>query len=352
MITIRRFTNQDFDLVSEFYRRSISGDIERKTKAFKWIQTANPFSNNEDNYALIFLDGKLIGYWGVMPVKFYYFGAPFLALFSQETLVDPAYRRQGIAASLLDEINRSSQLMISMWHNEKILAIKRKAGWSNIGKYKPLKKIYNLDNLLKLKLRNGSLSKILARFSIPFRRVWRSENKRLGDYDIQLVEKCSSQFDHFFADVAPKLGILSDRSSATLNWKYIDIPHKQYLFLTARKKGNICAYVVLRIEEQDGGIRKGIIVDLLCDPDEPEALLGLAGRSDEIFREGKVDFSVCLVQPEKFRNVFKKTGYHEAKSGRTDSLWIYNEDKGPNKDMIKDMSNWYITYGESDGDVW
>jgi hypothetical protein len=78
----------------------------------------------------------------------------------------------------------------------------------------------------------------------------------------------------------------------------------------------------------------------------------LAKKCDEIFLDHKVDFSVCLVQPESFRNVFKKCGYYQGKSKLTDSLWIYNEKKCTNSELVRKIENWYFTYGDSDGDSW
>lgn len=354
MISLREFTRQDFDMVKEFYGRAYNGDIARKEKAFRWLQSLNTFDEN-NNYILIFVDGKLVGYWGLMPIRIFFYGQPFFALFSHETLIDPYYRRQGLAKKLLSKLNKSNRLIASLWHNEKIMDIKNKGGWFNIGKYRPLKKIYNLENIVNFKLKNQFFKKIIIYFSKPYFRIRHSDCNRIqSNYDIELVLKCDNEFDHLFMNVAPKLGILSDRTSAILNWKYIDIPHKDYIFLATREKGRISAYAVLRIDEQDGNIRKGIIVDILGDPDKSEPVSCLVRKCEEIFLENKVDFSVCLVQPEIFRNIFKKNGYYQAKSKKTDCLLIFNEDKIPNKDkeLVKNINNWYLTYGDSDGDMW
>jgi len=154
MISIRRFTFQDFDAVQEFYSRAIEGDIDRRIEAFRWIQMHNPFHNPfkdvNNNYLLGFSNDKLIGYSGIMRVRFYHFGRPFYALFSQETLVDPSYRRHGLATKLLAEVNRSDSFLVSLWHNERILALLGKKGWINIGSFRPLKKIHKLESLKKL----------------------------------------------------------------------------------------------------------------------------------------------------------------------------------------------------------
>jgi len=338
--------------VKEFYERSYQGDFGKKTEAFRWITGNNPFRDRNNNYILIFKNDRMAGYWGLMPIRFYFLGKAIEGVFSQEALIDPYCRREGIATKLLKEINQSGNFMISLWHNEKVLAILKKGGWVDVGNYQPLKKIYCLENLLKLKLKNRLLREMITIFLESYYKMRGSKLKNGSHYSIEFTRKCSNEFDHFFMKVAPKLGILSDRTAVILNWKYIDVPYKEYLFLTARKNGRISGYIVLRIEEQDCKIRKGIIVDLLCDPDEPETLICLAKKCDEIFLENKVDFSVCLVKPNIFRDIFIKNGYFKAKSKDTDSIWIYNQHKSPNRELTKNINSWYFTYGDSDGDMW
>jgi hypothetical protein len=287
-----------------------------------------------------------------MPVKFYFVGQPVPVLFSQEALVDPSYRGQGLSYKLVRELSGSNRFVTSLWHNDGVVKIQKGVGFSLVGNYKPLKKIYNFEKILSLRWKHPYLVKLINTFIKGYFKRRPSHQENMSDYEVRFVQKCGKEYDTFFADVAPKLGILSDRTSEMLNWRYIDIPYKRYLFLEVRKKEILSGYFVLRIEEQPSGIRKGVIVDLLLDPDEPGALRCLLSKSEEIFSENKVDFSVCLVTPGSFRNIFKKAGYYEARSKKTDSLWICNEDKSPDRVLARDMKNWFITYGESDGDMW
>ncbi len=354
MISIRRFTSQDFDLVQEFYERAFDGDVQRKMSAFKWIQTRNPFADSERNYILIFSDEKLVGYFGLMPIRVYESGKPFMALFGQEVLIHPSHRGMGLAKKLLVEINLSNQLLIGLWLNEKILALIQGGGWSRIGHYGVLRKVYNVEALIKLKVKNVYLRRLLTGGAKAWFRRGSSEDAENKGYAVEIMEKCGVEFDRFFSDVASRFGMICDRNSAVLNWRYLDIPYKKYTFLAARKNGKISGFAVLRIEDQIGPIRirKGIIVDILAHPDEPEAVEVLAKRSEQIFVKERVDFSVVLVLPEGFRAVFRKLGYRAVRGRRTDSLLINHENLIPNSGVVKDMRNWYLTFGDSDSDLW
>jgi hypothetical protein len=352
MIKIKKFEVEDYSLVHSFYENVFNKhEIEAKATAFKWIQSGNPFNDQACRYLLIIQEKSVLGYWGIMPFKFFYFGEPFWAAFSQEALIDPRFRSKGLAGKLVREVNRCDRFLISLWHNEKVLNIAKSSGWDVIGVFKPLKKIFAVRNIIKSKIRSDSLAAIAQRsfeaYSLLRRRKKGLENR----YDIDLINKCDSEFDNFFYRVAPKFGILSDRSADTLNWKYNDIPNKSYTMIAARKKGHLVGYFVLRIQAQTH-LTKGIIVDLLVDPEELDALSCLIDESDRIFLENDIDFSACQVSSSVFRDVLKSHGYYEGANKRTNSLLCYNRERAPNAIRAKDIRNWYFTYGESDGDMW
>ena len=61
---------------------------------------------------------------------------------------------------------------------------------------------------------------------------------------------------------------------------------------------------------------------------------------------------MCLAQPQVFRAVLKSRGYRPGKRLPTDTLWIYDNGAFPDKQMMTNIDNWYLTYGESDADMW
>ncbi len=355
-IQIRRYENKDLSIVEEFYARSYQGDLGKKLAAFQWITEYNPSREGDDNYILVFQNGKMVGYWGIMPMRFYLRQQPFTALFSQETLIDPSFRKQGLATTLLKEVNRSNSFLISLWHNEHILNIKKREGWVNVGHFRPLKKIYKVDNLLRLKLKQRTNHRILENILLVLaRRYYRTENEiksRGEQYHTEAVARFDSEYDGFFLSVAKRLKLISDRRSHILNWKYIDIPHRKFHAFCARKNGIMVGYIVLTIEKQEFNINKGIVVDLLIDPDERQALVSLLRVADQLFIENRVDFSVCQVSLRFLRSMMQKQGYYQGGKVKTNCLLVYNAEHSAELQIVRDINNWYFTYGESDYTMW
>jgi len=354
-LTIKRYEAQEWSLVKGLHERSYQGDLERRMKAFRWITEHNPFGHNI-NCIMLFKDGELIGYSGMMPMRFYFDGEPFTAIFTQETLINPLFRGQGFTAAFVKEERDLNSFLVSFWHNEKIVNMRLKAGWMNIGYFRPLKKIFKIDNLFRLKVRKWSTNKvvedILLALARRYYRLRKAENYKREQYDVETIGRFDSEYDEFFLNVVKKFRVIFDRSSQTLNWKYIDIPHRRFHALCARKNHRIVGYIILAIEEQEYNIKKGIIADLLIDPDEVDALICLSGMSEQFFVEKGVDFSICLVPLPISRSVMMGQGYFQAKQMECDSLLIYNEKVSPNPGIVKDINNWYFTYGDSDFMMW
>lgn len=352
MIEIRPYRDEDLPAVREFYSRAFSGDQERKVKAFEWIQSGNPRRTPEYSYLLCFDDGRLVGYWGLMPQVYYLRGTPVPICFSQEALVDPLCRGRGIAKKLMEAVNGTPCTLFSLWHNEKIVSIKTSHGWEDHGRVTPLKKMYRYGKpvLFKLqKLFGGVDLDVRPRSSESFSFACPVHQ---GAYRVDLVERCGEEFDALFHRMSTKYGVIGERTAAILNWKYIDIPHKKYHVLAARQGGQLAAYAVVNIEEQGKWLRKASVIDLLGDPEDSDAVGCLARLCDAAFRAGGVDFGVCLVQEGPLKECFRQVGYEDAKPRQTASLLLYNKTLGPFHPSAPPISEWYVTTGESDADMW
>jgi len=345
---LRTVEESDVAGIADFYADAFGGDVQKRIAAFSWIHFSNPCVDPERRYLLALSNESVAGYWGLMPANFYVSGRPFRGAFSQEVLTRPSFRGRGLASMMLTEVQRRNPFQVGLWANSKIIAMLQKAGWIKVGAFSPLKKVFRLRNFMRHRLTLPMLWTFFRTSLIPGRRA---HSDRVG-CEVLPVTRCGPEFDDFFYSVAPEFGVISERTSSILNWRYVDIPYGKYTVLLARRKGEICGYAVLRVETIAMNFRKGIIVDFLARPDQPEALDCLIEKCDSIFREKKVDFSVCLAQPPVFRAVLKSRGYRPGKRLPTDTFWIYDNGAFPDKQMMTNIDNWYLTYGESDADMW
>lgn len=355
MISIRRFGQDDYHHIELFYRSTLKeSEVQRKTDAFQWIQR-NPVEDMGNNYILLFEDEKLVGYLGIMPARFFTGGRSFQALFAQEILVDPKFRGKGLGKMLLAEAHRSERVLIGLWLNRMVMQMIHQNGWLKIGNFQTLKKIQTMGSIVRPKLAIEMIHRpwtVLGSFLKRKAHGVAKPSQSSQRYQVESINRFGEEFDRFFRETAPSLGIVSERSAAVLNWRYVDIPHQQYMIFSCRRDDVLVGYAVARLENAGRNIRKGIIVDFLARPEEPEALQYLIETCDLAFRQARVDFSVCLAGNSLFYKVLSDCGYFPARQRPTDSLWVFNEYMMPSSSKLRDLAGWYLTYGESDADIW
>jgi GNAT superfamily N-acetyltransferase len=349
MVQIRRFEAKDRSAFREFYTRSIPGfDVRRKMEAMEWIRDHNPILDELNGHLLAFSNDRIVGCLGLMPVRFHSRGQSHQGLYGHEMLVDPSFRGMGLGSALLGETAQTERPVGGLWLNQRMYALLDRSGWSNLGGVRPLKKIYKLTN--RRLLAEVAISPEALRSLVCGAKKGRDPFS--GGYLVELVTRCGLEFDDFFADVAPRLGFISERSAEALNWRFVDIPYKKYLIFAVRKKELIRGYAVLRIQNVSDGVVKGMVADLLCAPDEPGALECLIWNIDAVFTQLNVSFSVCLISFPPFRKFLRRYGYFEVRSRNTDSLWVCDVNRLPDSSLAQDISHWYLTYGDSDGEMW
>jgi GNAT superfamily N-acetyltransferase len=355
MISFRRFRQDDYPYIENFYRSTLDkSEVQRKAAAFRWIQR-NPVEDAENGYLLLFVDERLVGYLGIMPARFLERGRAFQVLFAQEILVDPEFRGKGLGKKLLTEAQRSERVLVGLWLNRAVMQMIQQTGWSKLGNFQTLKKIHAIGAIVRPTLAIGLIKRpwgVLG--SILEGKAHREVNLSQDGqrYQVEPINRFGEEFDRFFWETAPSVGIVSDRSAAILNWRYADIPHQRYMMFSCRRDDVLVGYAVARLDNGGRNMRKGIIVDFLARPEEPKALQSLIKKCDLSFRQAKVDFSVSLSCNPVFQKIFADCGYFAARQKPTDSLWIFNDGMMPANSKSRDLSSWYLTYGESDADIW
>lgn len=350
---VRPYRPDDLDAVADLYRRAYRGDLARRRQAFQWIQEGNPQRDPDVAYLLYRDADRVDGYLGLMPVRLYVGGDPLAAAYCQEALVDPEVRGRGIATTLFEVGNRTPRPMMSLWHNERIVSLLGKTGWTRVGPLPTIRRIYRLDRLAASRVGPRALRAIVGLVASGHRLLQRATPPVPGEYVIEKVTHFGPEFDDLFQVAASQLRVIADRGRDTLDWKYSSVPHQHYHIAAVRRGGHLCAYGVLRVQQDPNGIRKGLIVDVLGDPSMPGAMDALAVHADRYFREERADLAAGVISPTRFRRSFQTVGFRRVAPTATSWLWIRNQGFVPGSAReLERIENWYLTLGDSDRDMW
>ena len=330
-------------------------NAKKRHRSVVWAGEKNPHVNDDDHRYYVIRDkNNIIAYTMRMPVEVFLKDKIVHAFFHHETLVHPEYRRKGLGIEVSrNVINDSNGLCMAPWANEKNTNLLTKIGWSEIGEIKAVKKILKIDNIIKAKVKSHRIRYVLTFVGNIYLKFGQGERFNLSN-NVRIFEinKFKDGIRESLDHIIKKFKIIVYRDVDYLNWKYIDIPYREYKIYGVRLGSDFKGYVVLRVEKDIyKNLVKGIIVDLLCDPDEKDCFFSLVLKAEEYFFEEGCDFIVCLLTFDKFAEWMRKLKFFQKKLKRKSFFLLTNVDQINDTEFARDFRNWYITYGDSDYDM-
>jgi hypothetical protein len=343
--SLKRLLNQAYDVENS----------DKRLSSLIWTCQENPHAGeNESRYYFIKANTETLAYNGRMPVNILVKGQPNHAYYVHETLVHADYRKKGLGIQVNKNVlEDSGGLCLGLWANEKLLPILLKVGWIKVGELRPLRKILRFDNVARYKFRSKPLRYLLLLLGGLYLKIQKiKRHKPLPGTRTYEITRFTEDMKQTLVDMMKEFPIIAYRSPDYLNWKYVDIPYRQYRIYGVDKNGIFKGYVVLRHQaDPKSNLKKGMVVDLLCDPSEKDCFLPLLNKAEEYFSAKRTDFVVCMVTYDTFRKWLKKLGFYAPRPKIKDFYLLANIERQNDKIFLEDLSNWYLTYGDSDYDM-
>ena len=352
---VRKYKKSDLNNIEQLFRTHCDAHyVLARRLMFDWISSSNPVAGNEF-YLVIEDNKKIIAHMGRMPVDLMINGKKDRGYFFHDLLVHPEYRKKGLGILLSNCLHKAwedmtATLAIGIWINEFTNAYYKRRGYYQLNTYsfiRPLNLKYSLQRLIK----NRFVVRVITPFGIVLSGLYELfiSKHRCPNVFISQVEKFDERFDTFAGEISRKFAIIVLRHSKYLNWKYIDKPFANYIVLTAERDKKLTGYIVLR-SRKNGDSRVGVIADILADPDDSETITSLCQGAIGFFKEKNVDFIHCLLTNKNFIRIFKK--YLFFKNREIKPVMILNLHKHHAQEVITNIDNWFLTFGDSDAEMW
>lgn len=169
------------------------------------------------------------------------------------------------------------------------------------------------------------------------------------DIKVARVHSFDSRINDLWERVKTQYPIINVREQRFLTWRYVERPENPYQIFIAEKDNRISGYVVLRIREE-GGRRDCYIVDLLVKDDAVQYLI----KSILLYLVSQdIQHVYCRITKMHLYHILFAMGFRE-REGLPSVPVVYQlnpfkEADERYKNLLKDSSNWYITWGDSDG---
>ena len=353
---LRRYERADLDNIERLFKTHFEANhIATRKLIFDWIARHNPIAVDDTNYLIVEDNGRIIAYLGRMPVDLMINGEKQRGYFINDLLVDPEYRRKGLGLSLVSLLNgawedATDTFAVGIWMNEFTYTSSKRRGYYELNAHYFVKPV-NLAPILMKIIRSKFVVRAITPFGHGLIGLYDHfiSNRRYPDISISQIERFDQRFDTFADNISRKFPLIVLRHSKYLNWKYIDRPSANHTILTAERNGGLTGYIILYSSKSEDA-KLGVIVDILADPDDSQTIASLCQAAINSFRKENVDVVVCFLTNKSFIRVFKK--YLFFKRPKSVPIMITNLHKHNAQELIRDIGNWFLTYGDSDGFVW
>jgi hypothetical protein len=162
---------------------------------------------------------------------------------------------------------------------------------------------------------------------------------------IETIKRFDSRFDSFQKEIGIRIGISTIKTTEFLNWKYVDRPFTKNQIIASEREGKLTGFLVMAPNSKKN-FPEGAIVDIMADPDDSESINALIKEAISHFKKEKVYSIECILTDKRFIKLFKKFLFLKAK--HSSEVMLSNLNKTGKKDILVNIDQWHLCYGESD----
>jgi GNAT superfamily N-acetyltransferase len=337
-LDLRRLEGTDTHKICEFYRRSLAAG-DTVCRSYRWRQAGAPASGGIDTYAV--LDrGHIVGATNCVPVSLGWRGHRIQAAWQQDTVVDAAMRGKGIGKALVEASSEAYEMVMSKGTLLAMYALKRGLGFHDA------RNVKYLIRVLDPRPAAGSLRRRLL-FPLLYTAA-RMRDRRTGGGNLRVrpVAQFDAAFDDFAAKRCEQRELAPLKSSAYLNWRYIDCPTRAYQCHRVDEGDRLRGAVVLRANNHPGG--DAWLVDTIVQPGDDISLRVLLHYAfKELSRTRAACVRTFATSPD-IRRVLFQCGFI---STRESPRFTFRLQRTSSRTVDLMRQDWHFCHGDGDTEL-
>lgn len=237
---IRPFRHGEEDPEQLFRLFELTYGTSVNSALWEWKYLKNPRSSE----IVVFVaedEGKIIAATTRIPAKLRIDRRQIDAHFNMDTVVHPDFRRKGIMREIYEHTSRHMPVLFSKGTNPNMYLLLKKLGYRDI---EPNTYMVNYLSIPKL---------LLQKFGI-YTPQQQTANGSAARSDFKRVDRFGPEFDEFWDASRKGFYGVFERDSRYMNWRYIDIPGRNYQAFYRIKDGRPVSLIVLRIKAGSSSI--------------------------------------------------------------------------------------------------
>jgi GNAT superfamily N-acetyltransferase len=336
-ILVRRATPEDRTAIFDFIRQAYAGRWQYKIpERWQWAYLENPYLEPGELPLWIAVDGQgaVVGQTGALVEPLVVAGQAFRAGWSIDTFLLPEHRGRGLGRALQQANDEANPIFISLSMSEANRRIKTSLGstalqpvltFVKVVRHEPDRALETLLDRLYLRgdrprdlvaapLRALKLDRTLAR-TLTARTASRDyhEFSRIDrSVQIESTSEITLEFDRLWETVSPRYPALIRRDRNYLKWKYDGQPHTDYQRLIARRNGEICGYLILRLGRPPEP-NHGILTDLFTAPDDSRTIHALAASGVARLQSQGAESILAATNLPAYQGILQSFGFRPTK---------------------------------------
>jgi len=295
---------------------------------------------------------RAIGSTGLMPRRMSLCGATHECGSAIDLNVDREHRTVGPALALQRSLVRDAAQgnlpLIYALPSPNAVPVMRRLGYVAIGEMRRWAKPLLAERKLRSVLKRRWLSYPAGFFADKWLEISSAERRfSLPDgWTFELAAGFNSEFDALWNRTRGAFGVVGERTTAYLNWRYRDYPDwASRLYSLLDSRGHLHGYAVICVQGELANVS-----DLWFDDDQSlHAVVGAILRTGRAERWAAVSFPV-LAGP-RVTDVLARFGMTPREDVRQVFAWLSPTLDAETRRVILDGTAWYLTKADSDTDV-
>jgi len=316
---------------------------------WRWLNLENPFYLEKNLPCWVNIsDNKARGYLGAIPVELKAGSQNVSAAWAIDFITLPEYRGKGVGRSLVEEANNHFDIFFSIGQTDMAASLFAKMGWKLLGHIPYYMKVWNAEPLLRKKIGNPFISRLLA---IPINLLLKSyhffEKTAISEnLEIQKIATFGEEADRFWDEIKDDYDLIVPRSRAYLSWKYDRQPGMDYIKFLCLKKNGVRGYIVVRCIIGKYGIKEGLIADIITRPQDKNTIHALIFSALKYLKNKGCSSVRCYMNHKGIEKDLIDCGFLRRRPRMR--FLLHKNISG--LDETYDLNNWFITAGDCDID--
>lgn len=332
------------DILKNNFRDCLNPEYSK----WQWQYLKNPFFPERNPPVwLCDLDGRKIGHLGAIPVEIKIGLQKILGAWAVDFMTLSEYRGKGAGRLLVNEANKHFHTFMTIGCTDMASMLFIKMGWKFLGDVPHFIKILDLRVLIKEKIKNLFIAKLLFITIKPLLLFdYLKMPKRIKEIEVQRIDDFNEEADLLWNEIASYYKIVVHRNRAYLQWKYTMQPNMDYVKFCARHNQKLRGYAIVRSVKTESDEREGLIADIISRPNDRKVIIALVSSCLEYLKSENCFIAHCYVNHKGIQNVLGSFGFVRR---RSQMRFLLNKNVN-GLEEIYDLNNWYLTAGDCDID--